>query len=874
MKKLILSIVFLVSVIASFGQAGALSQSVYRSRVNDSTSVTTPAGYGLMYYNNQRSTPVWMFSNDQGATWHVLGTGSGGGGLTLVNGNITTVNGTADGLDVGGTADKNTDLDMNGFRFNVFDAENIGLTSATGNVAIESTTSNALINGVTTSIGDNGDYGGARDFLKSDLSGNAQWANVTVDDLVPALNASRTFTTADDLDQTDNLSIVYANSATPFNITADLLTAGSQVTIWNKGSATVTLIAGSGVTLSSVPIATDEIAVIVYEPAATPSVRLSSGSGGAGTVTSVAASVPSIFSISGSPITTSGTLAMTYSGTALPVANGGTNATSAGITAFNNITGYTASGSTGTTSTNLVFSTSPTLVTPALGTPSALVGTNITGTATGLTSGITNALKSATTTVDVSAATAPTSGQVLTATAGTTATWQTPASGFANPMTTLGDIIYENATPTPTRLAGNTTTTKMFLNQTGNGSISAAPTWAALVSGDIPALAYWKLTGTSTLTGASTITSSQNNGLIFNGTTTFTANNDFLVNFGGAVTGSSGNTSRAYLFNPAITGSGTTNVNIGVDIAPTFSGGTTPSTMALRVQGLTYMGTTNPSTYNGRLYATAASANRVALMGNLEITTDGVPAWSGVGIGAVGQNRQLVLSGNGATTDNDAVIFNSLAYGANRSGVDLGIWNGTLPTFTSATFQANSLAAFRFNSTWPTLTTPMAAAIGYDYNPGGGGSGGNATYHYAYRAVSGSTLLGATTIGTANTRLEVHAAGNTTELITRFANQSGTTIMSLSAGGSLSLYRTITTAGTTGAQTINRPSGTVNFAAASTSLVVTNNLVDANSIVQAIVRTNDTTAKTAVAVSASGSFTIYLNAAATAETSVAFLVMN
>jgi hypothetical protein len=34
-----------------------------------------------------------------------------------------------------------------------------------------------------------------------------------------------------------------------------------------------------------------------------------------------------------------------------------------------------------------VFSTSPTLVTPALGTPSALVGTNITGTASGLTAG-------------------------------------------------------------------------------------------------------------------------------------------------------------------------------------------------------------------------------------------------------------------------------------------------------------------------------------------------------------------------------------------------------------------------------------------------------------------------------------------------------
>jgi hypothetical protein len=46
-----------------------------------------------------------------------------------------------------------------------------------------------------------------------------------------------------------------------------------------------------------------------------------------GTVTSVAASVPAFLSISGSPITTSGTLAIGLSGTALPVANGGTGVT-------------------------------------------------------------------------------------------------------------------------------------------------------------------------------------------------------------------------------------------------------------------------------------------------------------------------------------------------------------------------------------------------------------------------------------------------------------------------------------------------------------------------------------------------------------------
>ena len=49
---------------------------------------------------------------------------------------------------------------------------------------------------------------------------------------------------------------------------------------------------------------------------------------GSGTVTSVAASVPSFLSIAGSPITSSGTLDFTYSGTALPVVNGGTGQTS------------------------------------------------------------------------------------------------------------------------------------------------------------------------------------------------------------------------------------------------------------------------------------------------------------------------------------------------------------------------------------------------------------------------------------------------------------------------------------------------------------------------------------------------------------------
>lgn len=90
----------------------------------------------------------------------------------------------------------------------------------------------------------------------------------------------------------------------------------------------------------------------------------------------------------------------------------------------------------------------------------------------------------------------------------------------------------------------------------------------------------------------------------------------------------------------------------------------------------------------------------------------------------------------------------------------------------------------------------------------------------------------------------------------------------------LVLSKTITAPGTTGAQTINKATGRVNFAAAAQTLVVTCNLADANSIIMATVATDDTTATACKAIPGAGTFTLKLNAAATAETAVAFLVVN
>ena len=52
----------------------------------------------------------------------------------------------------------------------------------------------------------------------------------------------------------------------------------------------------------------------------------------------------------------------------------------------------------------------------------------------------------------------------------------------------VGDILYSGLANTLAKLSGNTSTTKKFLNQTGTGSASAAPSWDAIAAADISGL--------------------------------------------------------------------------------------------------------------------------------------------------------------------------------------------------------------------------------------------------------------------------------------------------------------------------------------------------------------------------------------------------
>lgn len=155
-------------------------------------------------------------------------------------------------------------------------------------------------------------------------------AGITAGSGVSVTNGAGSITVANTApDQTVTISsgagIAIAGVYPTFTVTNTLPSLGGTVTAVTATSP----VASSGGT-----------APVISMPAATSSQNgyLTStdwstfNSKGSGSVTSVAATVPSFLSVSGSPITTSGTIAISYSGTALPAANGGTGLTSPGTT--------------------------------------------------------------------------------------------------------------------------------------------------------------------------------------------------------------------------------------------------------------------------------------------------------------------------------------------------------------------------------------------------------------------------------------------------------------------------------------------------------------------------------------------------------------
>lgn len=174
------------------------------------------------------------------------------------------------------------------------------------------------------------------------------------------------------------------------------------------------------------------------------------------------------------------------------------------------INGVAATANTGTGA--VVRASSPALTTPDLGTPSALVATNASGTAASLTAGtatVANGLKSATTTVVVSSATAPNNGDVLTASSSTAAAWVAPTGGGGgvSSRTTSGFSVTSSATLTDVTdaalaVAASKTYSFQFSGQITTSS-SASKGFKLAVT--VPSGATLSLTAIATPSGGTTL---------------------------------------------------------------------------------------------------------------------------------------------------------------------------------------------------------------------------------------------------------------------------------------------------------------------------------------------------------------------------------
>lgn len=303
--------------------------------------------------------------------------------------------------------------------------------------------------------------------------------------------------------------VVNANATTPASITnyatlyiEDAATGTATITnnyaIWVDNGA---VRFDGNVELQGISSATG--ANMLYYDTTTKRVTYGAAPSGSGSVSSV--SVVSANGFAGTVATATTTPAITISttvtgllkgnGTAISAAVAGTDylVSNQTITLSGDISG---SGSTAITTaigankvTNAMLSQVSTAtfkgrVTAATGNVEDLTGTQ----ATTLLDTFTSALKGL----------APASGGGTTNFLRADGTWAAPSgTGFANPMTLLGDMIYGGASGAATRLAGNTTTTKQFLSQTGNGTISAAPSWATIAGSDITGAALTKTDDTN-----------------------------------------------------------------------------------------------------------------------------------------------------------------------------------------------------------------------------------------------------------------------------------------------------------------------------------------------------------------------------------------
>ncbi len=386
------------------------------------------------------------------------------------------------------------------------------------------------------------------------------------------------------------------------------------------------------------------------------------------------------------------------------------------------------------------------------------------------------ALKSATTTVSVAAATAPSAGQVLTATNDHTATWQTPSVGSG----TVTDVSVVSANGFAGTVANSTTTPAITLTTTITGLLKGNGTAisAASASTDYAALAFKTIavSGQSDVVADSPIDTLT---LVGSGITITTNASTDTITFTGAAAAltvgttviSSGTTTRILYDNGGVlgeytlTGSGTV---VAMQTAPTFATSiTTPSVLA----------TANDS---GALGASGTA------FADLFLASGGVINW------AAG-NVTLTHSTGILTQNAGELRITSANVGTNADSVPTLSSTSTLTnkTLTSPTIQTTPTYASGTNLilTVPTVDDTATGEITNAFNSGYSSSAigdlvyldSSATWQKA-DADASATTYGSGPLGIA---LEVKAASNALKVLLRGFAYCSTAFPTFTIGGAI-----------------------------------------------------------------------------------------